>query len=1516
MLQKAANFIVNKKLPIFLLMVALAAVCFFMMLKVEVNEDMTKYLPNDSSMRQGIDIMEAEFPETETPSTIRVMFDDLTEPQKEEIRNRLAAIEYVESVTYDPESSDYNKDNHTLYVISTPYEYKSEEERSIESKLDKAFIDHTVVWHNDFTGNPGVSVWVLLFAVSMLVVILLLMCGSWIEPFLFLVVIGVAIVINMGTNLVKGSISDVTFSIAAVLQLVLSMDYSIILMNRYRQERRQEADKDLAMKKALAHAFSSVAASSLTTVAGLLMLTFMSFKIGMDLGIVLAKGVFISMVCVVTMLPGLILVCDGLIARTEKKTLRIPVEWAAAFSHKLRYLAGLLLIGLFIGAYFLQSQTGIAYTLATKDPVAEVFPAENPVIVLYENKDEDRIGTLVEKLESDENVKSVAGYANTLAKPCTADELTEEIGDGSGDVPLNADIIKMLYYDHFTGGKTGTMTAGGFLHLASEAVTEDAAFTDYVDEDMKDNAGTMERFADAEFLTTPKTAEELADFFGLNVSEIKDLFLYYHMQKDDIPTGTMTLPDFTDFVLREVAKEPEYRSMFDEDSLNGLRKLATFTDTGKMTGRYYSKGIASLLGMEEEQAKMIFVYYFANAEGFDPGTMTLPDYVSFLETDVMNDPAFAGYLDEDTLLQIAELAQFTDKEELQMQRSPEELAVMLEMDESVVRTVFALKNAEDISGKTMTLAEFSGFLVNDMMKDPLFAPSFDEETGAQLVALNELIGVAALGQPLSAARMSQILSIDEDTMGQLYYLYFSEDPAFQKEVAAMTMTMLDFLDILMEQAPSGQQAKLRQMEQLIDLAQSGLPLGSADLAKATGMSEAEVLGIFAYESQVTGQEVNAMTLPDFLEAAVSLSPQDPQLQQLAQIVQLAASHAALDADTLASLFGIEASQARQIFGLVLAPQKSIALPDFTDFLVNRVLNNKEYAGYFTKEQADQLKQLDQIVQLAASKKKADTATLAKLFDLEESMVSTVFRLYFGGDISGKTMSLSELVYFLLGDPVMRGTMDADATAELQTMQNIISATLNDTGLSYSQLSNILGMEPEMTKILYTLRASESGINSWYLTPQELVNYLIDNRDTFRSSMGDEELSQLETLSQIINGSVSGRTFRPVEMAKLLEMEEDATEQLFLFYKGRHGDTTGWTLSVKEFIDFVNSDVLTNEEMAGRIGTETAEKLSSAQDLIDAVVSGKEYSAAEMAGLLSGFAEAPDEGMVELLYLYGESRDKSDPTWKMSIESFFRYMVDDVLKDPRFLSLIDEDMRKELLSAEAELIDAKAQLVSDRYSRLIITTVYPEESAETTAFLTDLNTRCKQNMNGRYHLIGNSVMNYEMRQSFNKELLFITLLTAIAIFLIVALTFRSLFIPLILVLLVQCGVFMTVSVIGLMSGSMYYLALLIVECILMGATIDYGILLTNYYCESRKTMPVKEALTAAYKGSYHTILTSGLILILVTAILGRFFEEPTIAAIVNTISIGALCATLLILFILPGVLAACDRVIVKRKKENS
>lgn len=262
-----------------------------------------------------------------------------------------------------------------------------------------------------------------------MLVILLIMSGSWFEPVLFLTTIAVAIVINMGTNIVLDSIADITSSIAAILQLVLSMDYSIILMNRYRQERKLTEDKKSVMKNALSNSFGSISSSSMTTVVGLLMLIFMSFTIGFDLGIVIAKGVFVSMICVFTVLPSLIILCDKILLKTEKKqhskkeSSKTAADVMSEFSQKARYAVLGVFIALFVGMSIFQSYTPINYTQDNPDEIADVFPLTNTIVMLYNNEDETAVERIAEEVKTNEYVKNISSYGETLGKSYKASEL-------------------------------------------------------------------------------------------------------------------------------------------------------------------------------------------------------------------------------------------------------------------------------------------------------------------------------------------------------------------------------------------------------------------------------------------------------------------------------------------------------------------------------------------------------------------------------------------------------------------------------------------------------------------------------------------------------------------------------------------------------------------------------------------------------------------------------------------------------------------------------------------------------------------------------------------------------------------------------------------------------------------------------------------------------------------------------------------------------------------------------------
>ena len=425
---------------------------------------------------------------------------------------------------------------------------------------------------------------------------------------LFFITIGIAVLINQGTNIFLGETSDVTASISAILQLALSMDYSIILMNRYRQElAKGDPDREAAMTRALMAAFGSITGSSVTTIVGLLMLVFMRFKIGMDLGIVLAKGVLCSLLCVFTVLPGLILWGDKLIRkmtkkpRAPKRERRSVLAALGSFSYRWRGAIAAAFVLLFAGTYVLQLSTQIAYTLTDTDPVAEVFPPDNPLVVLYNNQDEAAVSALADRLEDDPNVKSAMSYSTTLGRQCTAEQMANAIGALEAGIPVSADMLGMIYYDVHGGGQSVTMTAAQFLRFLSQNVASNATFAPYIDESLTANLQTLLKFSDPAALTQQRTAESLAEFLGMSASDAKQLLLYYYMQHGGADgSGTMTIPAFSNFLNNEVLTDPTMAGMMDDAARAQASQLQTFTDVTAMTTPRDTAGIAALLGMDEQ----------------------------------------------------------------------------------------------------------------------------------------------------------------------------------------------------------------------------------------------------------------------------------------------------------------------------------------------------------------------------------------------------------------------------------------------------------------------------------------------------------------------------------------------------------------------------------------------------------------------------------------------------------------------------------------------------------------------------------------------------------------------------------------------------------------------------------------------------------------------------------------------------------------------------------------------------
>ena len=479
-MKKIINFITEKRSYILVFMLFVTCVSIFAMNKVNINQDMTKYLSSNSSMKKGIDILEKELPDVKNMSTIWVMIDDLDNNKKLDVYNKLKEIKNIYTISYDNESDTYNKDNHTLYVLTSKYNSNSDEIKNIKKELDNLKEEYKLVYELD-SDITNVPISIIIFAFSILLIILLIMCSSWIEPVLFIITIGIAIIINLGTNYLLGEVSYTTYSIASILQLVLTMDYSIMLLNRYREEKETKNDNIVAMKEAIKKSFPSIMGSSFTTIVGLLALLFMSFKIGTDLGIVLSKGVLISLICIFTVLPSLILIFDKLIYKTHKKYPHINMEKIAIFSQKYKYIISAVFIILFAFSYFIKGTNIVTFDTPKDNTISKIFKKDNNIVLLYENKNENNIDEIINYLTTDDKVKTINTYKTTVGKKYNADELDYFLK--MQNIDINKEIIvsiyKAIYQDKYNNDSKLT-----FEELINFIIQNQNNFKNMIDDDM------------------------------------------------------------------------------------------------------------------------------------------------------------------------------------------------------------------------------------------------------------------------------------------------------------------------------------------------------------------------------------------------------------------------------------------------------------------------------------------------------------------------------------------------------------------------------------------------------------------------------------------------------------------------------------------------------------------------------------------------------------------------------------------------------------------------------------------------------------------------------------------------------------------------------------------------------------------------------------------------------------------------------------------------------------------------
>ena len=1021
-MKRIARILIRYRYFLLTLMIALGVAGVCMLPQVKIVSDMTTYLPDDSRMKQGLDSLKSSFSGIDINGAgVSAMFTN--EVVHDSLAKELTELDGIAAII-----GNRSNDRYTLYQFALDSSASANElAKSISSKYGDSVIVETA------SANllPDNMLFIAIVCVGLLTLILVIMCASFIEVVLFLVSIGIAVAINMGSNAFLPGVSVVTSAIAAILQLILSMDYSIILTNRYRHVRERNHDKVAAMTQALSDTIAPILSSAMTTILGLSMLVFMDFKIGLDMGLVLSKGVFLSLVSIYFVLPTLILIFDKLIKKTAKKVPLLHTYKLARLEVRHRTLIAVSFAIFFVASYLLSKRTEISFSNTWPTEITREFPSQNQTVLLYRTDEQEKIIPLIDSIKSDSKVVKVMSYPSIMQKERTADEMI------------------------------------GFIREMSIMLPAGVESTD----------------------------------------------------------SAMLSPD--------------------------------------------------LLGI---------VYYAAEHQERNE-KMSFSDIEKF----------------------VSELP-----------------------------------------------AEYSeGFDIDRMMQDVMSGLMEEEEyikESAPVIA-ETLVGVTP-----SLVAESEVQS--------------SLEPSPRDTVAAK-------------------------------ISEPNTTIQSTPASR------------FTFENST--QKMTSREMAKFL--------------------------------------GFEHNQASIIYRLAGCSKSGMTPQEFIQYIIENILTRKAYARMISDNQKSELAKLSEQIASAVS---AGPSQLA--------------------------------VTPILDAPIIEIATQTDSMAKIETLASAVSESVKE------------------------IKSSAEVVTE---TPK------VEKR----------------------------KTITPVDV------------------------------------------------------------------LLDMVGSDKKYSAEKIGSTLRNAGIDVAQSDIDLLFMFYGSQNSDTDSLEMSITDIMDFMTGTLLCDPKYERFVNESAKENIKAMEQSMIEGLGNLKGEVYSIATIISDYETEAQETFDFIGRLSEKCNETFDGECYLIGESVMYKEMKDGFSHEMMVVTLLTIIAIFITVALTFRSMIVPVFLLLIVMSAVYVCVFVGGLGGQPMNYLAYLITQSILMGATIDYAILFTDYYREKRMKLPIWQALRKSYKNTIHSIMTSGLILILCPYIMSMLLTDPTISTILHSISVGALSAILLIIFVLPGLLAAFDKIVVKKGSAN-
>ncbi|MDU1202244.1 MAG: MMPL family transporter [Clostridiales bacterium] len=457
-MERISKAIAKHSKLILLLAVILVVPAAFGYFKTDVNYDILSYLPEETSTMQAEKILQDEFG---CGSIAMLIVEDMPDKDVAKVKEKVAKLDGVKKALWVDDFVDLSVPKEILPKDMTDLLYNGDKSTMIIVMLKEGTAtlttQNTVQQIRNIVGAQGflsgmsgiikdtkdcadgeMPLYIIIAGILTLIVLLLTM-ESTVVPFVFLLSISLAIIYNFGSNIILGEISYITKALAAVLQLGVTMDYSIFLLHRYDEELVKNSDRIEAMSNAIQNTFVSIIGSSTTTVAGFLALCTMDLSLGMDMGIVMAKGVIIGVLCTVTILPSLILIFDKPIHKYKHKTILPAFEKTSKFVVKHYKKLAVLFVIIFIPAFIGNNNAKVYYNLDESLPddfpsivatnkMKDDYHMESTDFILVSDKlDSNDVTSMIKELEEIDGVNSVIGLEKYIGPAIDQEMIPDEI---------------------------------------------------------------------------------------------------------------------------------------------------------------------------------------------------------------------------------------------------------------------------------------------------------------------------------------------------------------------------------------------------------------------------------------------------------------------------------------------------------------------------------------------------------------------------------------------------------------------------------------------------------------------------------------------------------------------------------------------------------------------------------------------------------------------------------------------------------------------------------------------------------------------------------------------------------------------------------------------------------------------------------------------------------------------------------------------------------------------------------